>query len=162
MSEEFKPYTPTDEEAEAIDRAGLSAAWLALQPLKDDKTTHQQMVLACLRAFNAARKAWHKASADLLAKHPEVTVISHYPEETDMVCSAMIALELDSPAEIYPRSVGGARLSALLQSAKVLEAMSSIHAVLDDSDDAVFGSYLAEEATMLAEASINGTRPVDR
>lgn len=154
MAKNKKPYTPTDEEAEAIDRAGLEAAWIELQPLKDDdELSTPKMVLACLRAFKKAREAAHAAMQEMEAAHPEASYISHYPEPTHMVCSALMGLDLDSPDEIHPDSIVGARLSALLQAAKALEGMSAVYSAFDD-DDGVFGTYLAGETTMLAEASI--------
>ena len=155
MDDDKEPYTPTDDEAEAIDRAGLEAAWRELQPLKDDDLPTPKKVLACLRAFKAARAAAHGAMKNLKAAHPEARYISHFPEPTDMVCSAVMGLDLDGPDEIHPSSVLGARLSALFQAAKALEAMSTVYSAFDD-DDGIFGTYLADETTMLAEASIRG------
>ena len=155
MDDDKKPYKPTDDEAEAIDRAGLEAAWHELQPLKDDDLPIPKKVLACLRAFKAARAGVHGAMKTLKEAHPEASFISHYAETTDMVSSAVMGLDLDGPDEIPPRSVAGARLSALFQAAKALEAMSTVYSAFDD-DDGIFGTYLADETTMLAEASIRG------
>jgi hypothetical protein len=151
----FEEYTPTEGEAEAIDRAGLEAAWHELQPMKDDDLPTPKKVLACLRAFKAARAAANDAIKALEAAHKEASYVSHFPETTDMVCSALMGLDLDSPDEIHPRSIIGARLSALFQAAKALEAMSTVYSAFDD-DDGIFGTYLAEETTALAEASILG------
>lgn len=156
MNDDKKPYTPTDDEAEAIDRAGLVAAWHELQPLKDDYLPIPEKVLACLRAFKAARAGAYGARETLEEAHPEASFISYFPEPTDIVCSAVMGLDLvDGPDEICPRSVLGARLSALFQAAKALEAMSTVYSAFDD-DDGIFGTYLADETTMLAEASIFG------
>ena len=155
MDDDKKPYRPTDDEAEAIDRAGLEAAWHELQPLKDDDLPTPKKVLACLRAFKVASAAAHGAMKALKDAHPEASYISHFPAPTDMVCSAVMGLDLDSPDEIHPSSVLGTRLSALLQAAKALEAMSTVYSAFDD-DDGIFGTYLADETTMLAEASIRG------
>lgn len=146
-------YTPTEEEADAIDRAGMTAAWHALQPLKDDELPTPKKVLVCLRAFQAARAAAHEAKQKLRTAHPEVPYIHYFAKPTDMVCSALMGLDLDSPDEIHPSSILGARLSALFQAAKALEAMSTVYSAFDD-DDEIFGTYLAYETTMLAEAAM--------
>lgn len=152
-----RPYQPTEDEADAIDRAGLTAAWEALQPLKDDALQLPKRVLACLHAFKAAGESSRKAGKALLAAHPEASYVCHFSEPTDMVCSALMGLDMGGPDEIHPRSIAGARLSALLQAAKALEAMSVVYSAFDD-DDAIFGAYLADETTMLADASIRGRR----
>lgn len=146
-------YTPTDDEAETIERAGLTAAWNELQPLKNDELPTSQKVLACLRAFKAARSAEHEATKALKQKHPEAKYINHYPETTDVVCSALAGLDVDGPDEVHPSSILGARISVLFQAAKALEAMSVVYSAFDDCDG-IFGTYLAEETTMLAEAAI--------
>ncbi len=155
MDDDNEWYKPTEDEAEEIDRAGMTAAWNELQPLKDDELPTPKKVLACLRAFRAARAAAHDAMKTLKAARPEAIHISHFPEPTDMVCSALMGLDLDSPDEIHPSSILGARLSALFQAAKALEAMSTVYSAFDDNDG-IFGTYLADETTMLAEASIRG------
>jgi len=146
-------YTPTDDEAETIERTGLTAAWKELQPLKNDELPTAQKVLACLRAFKSAKSAVYEATKALKQKHPDAKYISHYPETTDMVCSALMGLDFDDPDEIHPSSIVGARISALFQAAKALEAMSTVYSAFDDCDG-IFGTYLAEETTMLAEAAI--------
>lgn len=155
MYDDNEWYTPTEAEAEEIGRAGMTAAWEELQPLTDDELPNPQKVLICLRAFKAARAAAHDALKTLKAAHPEAIHISHFIEPTDMVCSALMGLDLDDPDEIHPNSILGARLSALLQAAKALEAMSIVYEAFDD-DDGIFGIYLSDETTMLAEASIRG------
>lgn len=152
------PYSPSDDEADDIDRAGLTAAWHELQPLKDDELPTPKKVLACLRAFKAARSAAHDAMKILQAEHTESSFVSHYPSITDMVCSALIGLDFDGPDEIHPNSILGGRLSVMFQAAKALEAMSTVYSAFDD-DDEIFGTYLADETTMLAEASIGTDSP---
>jgi hypothetical protein len=132
-----------------------NSSWQELQPLKDDELPTPKKVLACLRAFKAANAAAHDAWKTLEAAHPEASYIGHFPEPTYMVCSAFMGLDLDGPDEIHPRSILGARLSALFQAAKALESMSIVYSAFDD-DDGIFGTYLADETTMLAEASIRG------
>lgn len=153
LDNDKEPYTPTDDEAEAIDRAGLEAAWLELQPLKDDDQPTPKMVLACLRAFKAVSAAERGAKKALKTAHPEASYINHFTDKTYVVCSAVMGLDLNGPDEIHPNSVAGARLSALLQAAIALEAMSTVYAALD-GDDSIFGDHLADETTMLSEASI--------
>ncbi len=145
-------YKPTDAESEAIDRAGMTAAWHALQPLKDDEMEISKRVLVCLKAFKAAREASNAAEKALVKSLPLPKYISHYSELTDMVCSALMSLD-DSPEEIHPCSVLGARLSAFLSAVKAIEAMDNIHQALDD-DDGIFGLYLAEETADFAESMI--------
>lgn len=155
MDDDKKPYTPADDEAEAIDRAGLEAAWRELQPLKDDDLPMPRKVLACLRAFKAARSATHGAIKVLKKAHPEASYISHFPESTDMVFSAVMGLDLDGPDEIHPSSVLGARLLALFQATRAMEAMSNVYSAFDN-DGSVFGACFSDETVMLAESSICG------
>lgn len=147
-------YKPTDDEAERIERAGMAAALAELQPLNADDIQVSAGVLACLRAFKAARNAHFAAAKELLATKPGHDYVSHHPEETDMVCSAMGAMlfGLDE-SECSPRSIVGGRISILFQAAKALEAMSTVYSAFDD-DDGVFGTYLAEETTALAEVAM--------
>ena len=151
-------YTPTEDECDAIERAGLRAAWHELQPLKDEELATPKKVLACLKAFRAAGDAMRAPSKALEAAHPGL-VISHYPDETAIVCSALMVID-ESPDDIHPRSVVGARVAALIQAAKALEAVSSLYSAFDD-DDEVFGTYLADQTVLLAEASIKGRRDSD-
>lgn len=158
MDDDIEWYTPTENELETIDRAGLSAAWRELQPLKKDELPLPHKVLACLRAFRAAEMALNVAKKTLGAAHPEAQYVMHYPDTTDMVCSALMGLDItDDPNEIHPSSVLGGRLSALLKAARALEAMSTVHSAFDDFDG-VFGTYLADETTALAEAAIRGRK----
>jgi len=143
-------YEPTESEVETIERAGLAAAWQELRPLLDDDLEGPQRVMACLKAFKAARAAAYEATLALKAGHPEASYISHYPEITLMVCSALMALD-DGPDEIHPRSMLGARIAVLIKAAKALEAMAMVHSSFDDEDE-VFGVYLADETTRVAEA----------
>ena len=150
-------YKPTDDEAERIERAGMAAALAELQLLEDDdiQVRHGSAgVLACLRAFKAARNASFAAQKRLLATKHGYDHVSHYPEVTDMVCSAMVAMLFGRDAsECSPRSVAGGRISILFQAAKALEAMSTVYSAFDD-DDSVLGTYLADETTALAEAAM--------
>jgi hypothetical protein len=154
MDDYKQTYTPTDEEAEAIDRAGLEAAWHQLQPLKNDDLPIPNKVLVCLRAFKAADAAAHSAMKVIKAAHPEASRIDYYPEPTGMVCGAMMGLDVDDPDEIHPRSVLGERLSALCKAARALEALDTVASAFDD-DDAIFGTRFAATATLLAEAEIS-------
>ena len=155
MDDGKKGYTPTDEEAEAIDRSGLEAAWHELQPLKNDELPTLQMVLTCLRAFKAANAATNDAMKTLQAAHPEASHISHFPHITEMVCSALMGLDLDGPDGIPPNSIAGERLWALLQAAKALEAMATVNLALEGYDG-ISNDYLIDATTMVAEASIRG------
>ncbi len=142
-------YEPTEEEAEVIDRAGLSAAWQALQPLNDvNLEISTSGVLACLRAFKAASSAAHEAKKALAFAHPG-KYIRHFPDETAMVCSALFGLD-ENPADVNPSSIGGARIVCLLKACRALEAMSLVHSAFDDGDE-VFGTIYAEKTIMVAE-----------
>lgn len=147
-----KPYTPTEAEAEAIERAGLTAAWDAMQPLLNDELPTPHKILACLRAFAAARSAVLDGYKRLKLDHPEASYVSHFTEETNMVCSALMGLDV-TPDEIHPNSILGERVSALLQAAKALDAMSNVYAAFDDSD-AVFGVFMADETAKFMEATL--------
>ena len=146
---ETDEYKPTESEADTIDRAGLIAAWQELQPLLDDELAISQGVLACLKAFKAAKAALDEAILALKAGHPEASYISHYPQITLIVCSALMALDFQ-PDDMHPRSVLGARFAVLIQAAKALEAMNAVYSAFDD-DDEVFGTYLADKTAKLAE-----------
>lgn len=150
-------YTPNEDEATQIERAGMTAALAELQKLNEYEIPVSAGVLACLRAFDAARKARLAAEKNLLATKPGHDYVLHFPEETDMVCSAMVALLFGLDAnECSPRSVLGGRISILIQAAKALEAMNIVYSAFDD-DDAVFVTYLSEETTALANAVMRST-----
>lgn len=146
-------YTPTEAEAEMIERAGLVGAWRALQPLKDEELSTSAGTLACVRAFTAATTAMHAAEKALLVTHPGATYVFHFPETTSIVCSAFMALDWDENdlADMHPYSVLGGRLSVLIQAAKALEGMAAVYCAFDD-DDSIFGTYLADETLALGEA----------
>lgn len=147
-------YDPTEDEAMRIERAGMAAALAELHTLNEDDIQVSAGVLSCLRAFKAARNARIAAEKELLATKPGHDYVSYYPTETDMVCSAMGALLFGLDAsECSPRSIAGGKISILLQAAKALEAMSIVYSAFDD-DDSVFGTYLADETTELAEAAM--------
>lgn len=152
MNKKREGYEPTESEAEIIDRAGLDAAWNEMQVLKDDDVNISLKTLACLRAFKAARMAMREARNSLNKLHPDADYVSHFTSETHIVCTALCALD-DNPKDYHPQSVLGGRISVLLQAAKALEAMSVVYSAFDDDDD-IFGTYLAEETTIFAEANI--------
>jgi hypothetical protein len=153
MNKKRNGYEPTESEAEMIERAGLNAAWHEMQVLKDDDLNISLKTLACLKGFKAARIAMRDARNSLNKLHPDYDYVSHFTSETNIVCTALCALD-DDPKDFHPRSVLGGRISVLFQAAKALEAMSIVYSAFDDDDD-IFGTYLAEETTMLAEAYIN-------
>lgn len=151
-------YKPTESEADTIDRAGLIAAWQELQPLLDDEFAISQGVLACLKAFKAARAAVDEATLALKAGRPDASYISHDPEITLIVCSALMALDIQQD-DMHPRSVLGARVAVLIKAARALEAMDAVYSSFDD-DGEVFGTYLADETARLAEADCAERGPV--
>ncbi|WP_133719056.1 hypothetical protein [Methylocaldum gracile] len=149
-----KVYEPTDQESEDISRAGMMAAWEALQPLNTEQPEVAAGVLTCLRAFKAAHEAASNAEEALLADRPGHEYVSYFGETTDMVCSALYCILTGiEPSECSPCSVGGSQISIMFQAAKALEAMSIVYSAFD-ADDGVFGTYLAEETTSLAEAAM--------
>jgi hypothetical protein len=151
MTDHYR-YSPTLDEAKIIEQAGVEAAWLALQPLKDVRWVDARGVLACLRAFQAARSAAKSAAHELAVAHPEFRGISHDIDETRMVCSALYALDVSDPSALTA-SVGGARIATLFQAGKALEAMAAVYSAFD-GDNEIFGSYLADETVQLAEAEV--------
>lgn len=153
MTDDRQRYRPTQDEAEAIDRAGIEAAWLALRPLKDARSLASRGVLACLRAIQAAGMAAQAAAHALSATHPECSGIHHDIDETRMVCSALHGLDADDPSALRADSIGGARIATLFQAAKALEAMATVYSAFD-ADTAILGTYLVDETTQVAETEV--------
>lgn len=145
-----KSYPPTEQEAEAIDRAALNAAWNELQKLHDDLPI-PKAVLVCLNAFKLARETQEAAEKNLLESRPDASYISHYTSVEDIVCSAMGAIDCGSPEDTHPSSIAGARLSVFLRAAKALEAMDAFQAAIDETSN-MRGIYDVKNAVMLAEA----------
>lgn len=148
---EYKPYKPTDEEAEVINRAAFVVAWNALQPLRDEDLDISLGVLACLKAFRAATEAKESAEKALLATKPDFNSVSHYVDETAYVCSAILGLDADDSSELHPISIGGERIRMLLKAVIALEAISSVYSALDN-EVCVSGACYANETIKLAEA----------
>jgi hypothetical protein len=153
MKDHKETYTPTEDEIDAIDRAGLEAAWLELQALNNDDLPMPKKVLACLQAFKATNAAVIEAKSALKSVHPEASYIQHFSDVESIVCSAFMGLDFDGTGEIHPNSVLGERLLSMIRAAKVLDAMSTVDCVFEE-DDSIFGTYLADEATMLAQKKI--------
>jgi len=153
MNDNCHRYTPTQAEAEAIDRAGIEAAWLALQPMKGTQWLASRGVLACLRAFQAARTAAEAAAHALAASHPQCCGIHHDLDETRMVCSALHGLDTDDPATLRAGSIGAMRIATLFQAGQALEAMATVYSAFD-SDTTIFGTHLVDETAQLAEAEV--------
>jgi hypothetical protein len=140
-------YDPTEEEADAIDRAALVAVWDALAPLRQEEELEQaEQTRAILAAFMAAKKAVRESEAALLKEHPEAEYVSHFANEDHIVCSAFHAeiCGCESADEIHPHSVGGNKIEALLRVGRALEALSALDGALDAEDDTMPGHYLAE------------------
>lgn len=149
-------YKPTEEEADAIDRAGFMAAWTALQPIKDESMPGPKKVLVCLQAFKAAREAVELA-VDALTEEkrktsPDMERVYHYAETTLLVCSAVHALRVD-PKGYHPRSFVGGDIATLIRASQMLESLSDVYRALDD-DHEVFGTWLSDEAVLLSKAGI--------
>ena len=149
-----KPYKPTVSETEKIDHAGMVAAFAELSCIDDHDESVSLGVLACLKAFKAARKASYAAEKELLNSKPGYTSVSHYVEVTDLVCSAMFAHLIGiPPSECNSHSMGGLKIATLIKAAKALEAMDSIYSALDE-DPGVLGTYMADEAVMYTSRMI--------
>jgi hypothetical protein len=146
-------YTPTQDETEAIERAGVQAAWLALQPLKDPQRLASRGVVVCLRAFDAARAAAQAAAQALAASHRDCDGVSHDIDETRMVCMALCGLDASDPGALLSYADGGLRIATLFQAGKALEAMAAAHSAFD-GDNAIFGTHVLDETTQLAEAEM--------
>jgi hypothetical protein len=152
MKYENDSYEPTEEECEAIDRAGMVAAWHELQPIKNEELPIQQKVLACLRAFKSARAAVFAEVGKLEEAHPDASYIGHSRDITVLICTALAGIDVDHH-DLPSISEASDRILALLQATKALEAMSALESALEE-DSEVFGTHLADEATQFAQVVI--------
>ena len=67
MTDPIDWHEPTDEEKEAIERAGLKAAWRELQPLLDDHIDGPVEILAAIKAngFSSRCLRWRSLAMAL-------------------------------------------------------------------------------------------------
>lgn len=154
MTNYKKPYKPTKEETDEIQHAAFAAAWQELQPLRDDDLPDKKKVFACLSAFKAAKAAEKDYISRLEAAHPKAGYIDHYLQLTAIVCSALMALDLDDSDELAPISILGARILPLLQAAIALESMSRLVSALNPDDGEIYGTDYADEVTSLGEGFV--------
>lgn len=143
-------YSPTDEEAESIEMAGVSAAWDVLRQLNDDISPSEGAIV-CLKAFTAANAASNKAKEDVLATKKDMEHISCWPDNYQLVCSAMYGICVDDK-HIHPRSLGGAQIYSLLKAAKAMEAMTALMDTEDDDEGTLRGDYLAADTIAILSA----------
>lgn len=149
-------YEPTEAEKETIGNLGLKAAMTELKVFEDIETMEtQEGLVACLKAFKAAKSAMKQAKNKLLETkgYSDQKYVSFFPETSHIVCSAMYAISTDLQAEECSYiSICGRYFSILCKAAIVLESLANVYSAFEN-DDEFFGTYMDEEALALAEAS---------
>jgi len=155
-------YYPTHKEAECIDRAGMIAAMAELRLFGEGEEIDGPIgVMACLRAFKAARNAYLAAREELRKTKTGYDCVSHFAEETNMVFSAMTALMLGlDENESSPNSVAAGYLLMLFQAAKALDGMNIVYSALEENDT-IFGRFVVDETVAMAEAAMKTNKKVD-
>ena len=149
---ERKCYYPTPIEIDAIDRAGVAAAFAELQKMDGDPESIKSWALICIDAFKSAETAVQQGQKALHAQHPECDFVSHYVDTGHIVCSALYGacLSLDEPGDIAPESLGGLKILALVKAYVAMEAMAHVSAAFDDDDS--LPTYIVDEVAAIARA----------
>jgi hypothetical protein len=144
-------YEPTEEEVDALDHAGMMAAYAQLKPIENKDLAYKDGLKSCLSAFSAASKECRKKSKELLATKEGFTDILYYPNLTVIACTAMVnQISGFDPKDSSGSSVGGERIAFMIRASKAMDAMSDLRICFEDDTDG-FGTHFAEDVISYSE-----------
>ena len=147
---ENKTYEPTADEVLRIERAGMRAAMVAMQPLRAKKIGIEAGALACLRAFKSAQDAMLEGRKELLASKVGYDGIDFYPDSSSPVCGALGAIlygfDVSDCDHLAVDSFAGWRIAMLAKAVLSMEALSWAGFAMDQIGNFGFPYDYASEA----------------